>query len=908
MKGLLKKLALCFVAFFALLGIASCGECPECPELPKVETAEEVAAAKAEALTALNDAVAAIDKNAYSDEDVAVIDQIAAYGNKFIDASTTLVSVADSLKVVLEQLEELLGTAQKYASGAYSFVASSYTERTEILAVLEKYAVEHFLTGFTFMDDGGYTLYSPDIKKGTDDYILGYGYGILSDGQILNPLATETNDAWKYYYHSFQSEDPTQINYGDDKGSVVGGLVGYVSGSYWGTKMNDTKDGYVWYSELAKEKPVPVNANEKTGLASIYEWKLKTEKDGFVYNTLTTNETLAKYAGQGVKAEDYLTSYKMLFTQANGWARGAETLDGAGAIKGVAAYYNQSANGYNATAWENVGLKVEERDGEWVMTVEFVQPCSEFYAMYYMASSIHAPLPESFVTDLGKVAGAAQGEEWAKGCALFGKTNIELGLTPVDTFLSTGPYVLEAWETEKQIVFKKNALYEDGGRYQIAGIHYNILTAAKTDNEAGLKEFLAGKIHACGVPSTQLEAYKNDPRAVFVPGESNFKLNVNSCDEETWEFLFGENGLITQTAEEDYWDLKPAMSNRDFLLGLSYALDRKKVSDSLGVGPMIDYFGNGYLSDPENGIVYNQTEAHKNAIADLIATGDGYGYDKETAIAYFQKATAYFLENGIYNEGDTIEIEIAWMYQSQIEPYGAPIAECFESVFNDPQVCENKLALKINNMAVTNWSDVYYNKMMVGQYDLAFGSISGNTLNPLNFLEVLKSDNSSGFTLNWGAITSDVNLEYNGELWSFDSLWQAAETGGYFEKGEFVASHATEIVSAELNADGTVTMVLDSNMLIGVEGVEVKVEKAILNGYDAAGNYTEFECEFTVDEEGIVTVTIAKADYEFFRDNNAYADMGHYVMMDLVFANIVLEVPASGLDSCDFFLDDLLAE
>ena len=39
-----------------------------------------------------------------------------------------------------------------------------------------------------------------------------------------------------------------------------------------------------------------------------------------------------------------------------------------------------------------------------------------------------------------------------------------------------------------------------------------------------------------------------------------------------------------------------------------------------------------------------------------------------------------------------------------------------------------------------------------------------------------------------------------------------------------------------------------------------------------------------------------------------YKEGNDYVMMDLVFANIVLEVPASGLDSCDFFLDDLLAE
>ena len=45
-----------------------------------------------------------------------------------------------------------------------------------------------------------------------------------------------------------------------------------------------------------------------------------------------------------------------------------------------------------------------------------------------------------------------------------------------------------------------------------------------------------------------------------------------------------------------------------------------------------------------------------------------------------------------------------------------------------------------------------YNLMKQGQFDLGFGSISGNSLNPLNFLEVLKSDNSSTFTLNWTGV------------------------------------------------------------------------------------------------------------------------------------------------------------
>src|SRR5699024_3096502 len=77
------------------------------------------------------------------------------------------------------------------------------------------------------------------------------------------------------------------------------------------------------------------------------------------------------------------------------------------------------------------------------------------------------------------------------------------------------------------------------------------------------------------------------------------------------------------------------------------------------------------------------------------------------------------------------------------------------------------------------WDYVYYDKMMLGQFDIGFGSISGNPLDPLAFMNVLSSDPaiSGSFTLNWGTDTNDPNAEilvYNGMRWSFDALYKAA--------------------------------------------------------------------------------------------------------------------------------------
>ena len=914
----LSKLASLLVAASVAFGLAGCQETPTPQPEPSEPTVDNVADTKANALSELSALFAAIDRGAYNDADLELIDQIEAYGKLFIENSTTSAGVTDSLNTIKVQLESTLSSLKKYASGVQSFVASSYEERTKILAILEAYAYEHFLTGFTFIDDGGYTLYSTSVKRGVDTYVPGYGWATLSDGEITKPLTGSGVKAeYNMFYHTFETEDPGHINYADDKGSVVGDLVGYVASTYWGTRLTETNDGYEWYSETAKEKPVAVNANPNTGLATKYEWKIKTGADGFSYKTNTKNSTLSKYNGQAVEAQDYITPYQMYYTKSLGWARSAENLEGAGSIKGSADYYKASSEGFNATAWEKVGLKVEPRDGEYVMSVEFNTPCTPFYAMYYMNSSMFAPVPLQFVKDLGALNGANADNAFEKGCEIYGKTNQDLKLSPVDTYLSTGVFYIHDWVANEEIVMARNTNYTYCGedRYKVAGIHFDILEAAATDSEAAWKEFNAGNLSSCGVPSTQTQdRTRKDEHAyaVYTPGSSTFKLNVNACDEDLWEQLFGVNGSITTTSKDQYWKVEPAMSNSDFLLGLSWSLDREKLAKSLGRGASVNYFGDGYLSDPENGVIYNTTEAHKNASTDITAGGQyPNGYSLEIAKAYFESACKTFIADGIYEKGEEIEIEIAWQATSQFTNYGDPIIQMWQDAFNAIGK-EYGLSLKVVNWAGADWSDVYYKKMMVGQFDIGFGSINGNALNPLNFLEVLKSDNSSGFTLNWGADTSEVNLEYNGVLWSFDSLWQAADTGGYFEQGVYHKAYAPEMkldgekYAADCyakNSDGTVTLKLNTNPLLGIDGLEVDVEKVLFDGYNSKQQYVEWECKFEYNKNtGELVVTVpAEAVSVLFGDDNYYIPYyGHYAMIDVQFYNTYNEVPCTETASVEF--------
>ena len=451
------------------------------------------------------------------------------------------------------------------ANGAYSYAFASGEERTEILGKLEKFAIESKLTGLTLYGDGGYVLYNKSVVKGTNNYVPGFGFGILSSGSLNADLEGETNAAWKRYYHTFETSDPQSMNYMDDKGAVVGDLIGYTNAGYYTTYLNEEGNGYDWVGDLAtNDRPVPMNADPGTGMATKYKIPVKVGSQ-LKYSTLSSK--YASFNNREVVLQDYITPYQVYYTKAYGLARSAENLTGSSSIKGSAEYYEKSENGFSAEAWANIGIGTLVEGGQSYITFEFNQACTPFYAMYYLSSGMFAPVPEDFIKAIG-------GGDLAAGVANWGKNSQDGQENILDHVLSTGPYNIERWDADQQIVFKKNSNYDDknGKYYKIAGVHVNILAAQSTDPEAALNEFESNKLHACGVPSTRLNDYLTDPRVTTTSDSSTYKLNLNTCDADLWDELFGPNGSISKGSE---WEVEPAMNNKNFVDGLSFALDRK---------------------------------------------------------------------------------------------------------------------------------------------------------------------------------------------------------------------------------------------------------------------------------------------------------------------------------------------
>ena len=671
-------------------------------------------------------------------------------------------------------------TVFEFAEGYQDFSQKRGIERADMLGALEKYAVNKKLTGIPFMGNAGYVMYADGVVKGTNTYIPGYGFGILSEGRIDQDLAGEETPEYRRYYHTYDSTDPKKLNMMDDKGSVVSGLNGYVTASYWDTQMNEDKDGYIWVGDLAKQnRPTAIEPDED-GASTTFRFEVKVGSE-LKYKTNTTVERLAAFNDREVTLEDYITPYKIYFTAAYGLKRSSENLKYASSISGAEAYYKASAAGFNATAWENVGIKGEMVDGKAYLQFTFRGKCTPFFAMYYLASGMFAPVPEEFVL----ACGGAGNTDLKAGVKAWGVSSSDGTENPGDHWLSTGPYVVDKWNKDQNIIFVKNTNYADRGRYQIAGIHENILAAAGSDPNAAFKQFLAGHLTSAGIPSDYLAEYRTDPRATMTKNSSIFKLNVNTCDAEMWEALFGVNGSVTQTAKSDYWEVEPAMNIPEFIDGINYSINRREFAEKVGRGVGYEYLAENYLIDPENGVYYNETQQHKDAIKDFVEGTDGTGYSLELAKAAFRTAADKLIANGDYEEGQTIKVEIAWMEESDETDYGGPIKQYIEKAFNESGAALN---LEIELWHGAQWDDVYYNKMMVGQFDIGFGSISGNSYDPLNFFEVLKSDNSSGMTLNWGVDTNEVDgsIVYDGKVWSFDGLWEAADHGAIVSGGAIV--------------------------------------------------------------------------------------------------------------------------
>lgn len=741
---------------------------------------------------------------------------------------------------------------QRYskANTGYNF-ASNTEKKAEILGKLEEYAMKNYLTGITLFENGGYVRYSDRVHLGTESndnqYVTGYGFGLLGEGYLDNswePKEEGIDAEHKKYLFSGTSSDAGNIAGWDAQGSQVSDLYGYITSAFWSTRLKYNEDEhkyeYEWYPLLAKRvadpntgkyDPIPQDGKPTDTIHKKYRVYVKT--GDIYYNYMGADG--GAFHRRAVVLDDYLTTFQVLLTKSTKLFRGGEfAADDSYGFKGAYSYYNKTDGASDEVAekfWDDMqekgklGVKGGHDENGDFIDFEFKNPLDTFTAKYVLSSNLYSPIPKDFLKRIG------EGGSWIKGAAKFGQgtkngpTDKGAGSILYNT-LCLGPYYLERWYADQAIDFKRDDLWFEYAsplpgelqRYRIPGVHMRVISAAQTVDYAIYNEFELGNLDSTGIPAS---IFKNAVKPTDLPteGDATFKLNVNSIDDqELWDQMFlpghdttGKYSKVSKAKER--YNVKKWMGNKHFLNGLFWSINREEFAKDRGVNASTNYFSNAYLSDPINGVAYNKTKYHYNA-QDAFDPElyDTLGFDSGKATSEFNLAVTELVSKGYLKLGNfgnptVIDITIDWMYQSDPDTYGDDIVKYFDKTFNQAGVGEGLVKLVVNQRYGASWDLVYSDHLQIGSYDLGFGAISGNTLSPLNFMEVLKSDNSSMFTLNWGTDTSVVDKddpikfeveEVNPEdpehpvkvmkEWSYDAAWAAADHGSVIQNGSPVDS------------------------------------------------------------------------------------------------------------------------
>ena len=810
--------------------------------------------------------------------------------------------------------EIVISKAASASRGGYNYSGGTSQEeldkRAEILGKLEKYAMDTHLTGITLFENGGLVKYSNRVQIPTQGqkYVEGYGFGILSDGHLNGTLSGQDGGQnYSTFYHSAIGQDSLKINQYSATGSQVSDLASYISSSYWGTKLNNAKDNYEWYPLLATDEvkvptfaadgtvsgyassktknnqPIPAEAPNPTNLYK--KWRIYVKTDGDVNGSnlkFTTASSALHNKGfdRAVTIDDYMFIYQLLFTGSNNIIRGTEMAnDTSYGIRGAQRFFNETKGGTEQEKLDKwteyvssgkIGLASGTDVNGAYIDLELINAIDAFTAMYTLSSNLTSPLPKEMFVGANAIAGSMK-----EAIKIYGTFDNGGDNAILDKTLCLGPYTLTRWAKNSEIVFERNDNWFEyspsGQRYQIPGVYFRVIDTS-TDTEKNWKQFEAGNLDSAGVPTSKVEENRGRDGVYETKGDATFKLNVNSCTQEEWDKLFGPNGTVHPNT--DSWTLKPWMANSDFLDGLFYSIDRESFAKKRGVNPSVDYFSNAYqMRNAEGGSAYNTYKDSKTGVCyheeAVKGYSENYGYNLNKAIDCFRNAVkqlsaANKLVLGPDKDHPTvINIHIRWMYQTDIKEYGEDIKFYFEKAFNDDSVCGGKVKLEVLQDAVTNWEDVYNVWMMQGRFDLGFGAISGNTYNPLNFLEVLKSDNSSSFTLNWGTDTSKVDdknpIIYDGKKWSFDALWEVADHGGIVENGQKIDAVRSCTANWPTESGGTNTI---NNLWNGFDLV-LPVDFASFNEEGSKAEFDVNRIDCYVFGRGNITLAEKGANLEY---------------------------------------------
>lgn len=317
-----------------------------------------------------------------------------------------------------------------------------------------------------------------------------------------------------------------------------------------------------------------------------------------------------------------------------------------------------------------------------------------------------------------------------------------------------------------------------------------------------------------------------------IPISQYYTLNLNSTTMEQWVEFFGEEGIISKTNKNSYWDVKEFLSNEYFLKGLSLALPKEDSVDETIDIYRIDYSNYSF-----------------------------YDYDLESAKKYFAVAMEELAP--IYGVSSQypieLKLEIAFGINTpENEELFNTLKNKIEAAFNDPSVSNGKFVLTVEVWYGDYFGQIYTEKNYNGQFDLSWDKISGSSYDLYMEYKLLSSnfDLSNGLTINWSIDTNNIEddcIVYKGYRYTYDALLSLLSSKYTIIDGVFYKVILPQLESSELN---TLTENIGENHYI----------QLYLGEY--SGYHVWFECDGT---EVLGYIEIGNYYFEYYGGFELYA-------------------------------------
>lgn len=414
------------------------------------------------------------------------------------------------------------------------------------------------------------------------------------------------------------------------------------------------------------------------------------------------------------------------------------------------------AVGQNATmefagATRAVGLV---KSGEHQITLFLAGAITPFYLKYNLSSNW---IVKESLYEAGKTT-------------VNGVTKTTYGTT-LANYMGFGPYKLSQYQTDKLIVLEKNNNwygYTDGehvGQYQTTDIRIQIVPQHAT----ALSMFENGEIDDIGLVAADMNKYKNSSNLIYTPESYTRKVTFST----DWNSL--------KLRQEQKTNInKTILTNIKFREAFSWALDRENFTQTLTSGstPFLVPINNLYVSDPETGVAYRNTDQGKAVVQNVYGDNEtGYSLSRARQLlteAYNEEIAS--AQAGALKATDKVQLTF-WVY-GEDAIYGQYASFLDDAIKTAAVGTPLEGKIEVEKQVDSDYPD----RMMAGGADMCFSTWGGATMDPFGIMQVYVDPELKyeyGFDTEEEELTLEINDVEETFTW-FDWNLQLNDAEGKF--------------------------------------------------------------------------------------------------------------------------------